>query len=225
MESKKWSFLKSQKILSTAGIVEVLKITREQKNPIKITFLFSLLSYLFSVKYAILLISCSSSEPIKSESLQFLACPLVQRTILFWEKYYLCIFSQRWLCYSLLAGAADSRATPGRRNCRRIKCAPRQKSLEIPLAPAGLEMQSRGWWGAGPVSVSWFVLLSSCPAAAHSMFWWDLCSSWASLSPKDSSPIPPLPPTRPFSCCTFFWIWQHPCSDFSQRPVPLAPGR
>lgn len=58
MESKKWSFLKSQKILSTAGIVEVLKITREQKNPIKITFLFSLLSYLFSVKYTILLIFC-----------------------------------------------------------------------------------------------------------------------------------------------------------------------
>lgn len=56
MESKKWSFLKSQKILSTAGIVEVLKITREQKNPIKITFLFNLLSYLFSVKYTILLI-------------------------------------------------------------------------------------------------------------------------------------------------------------------------
>lgn len=56
MESKEWSFLKSQKILSTAGIVEVLKITREPKNPIKITFLFSLLSYLFSVKYTILLI-------------------------------------------------------------------------------------------------------------------------------------------------------------------------
>lgn len=56
VESKKWSFLKSQKILSTAGIVEVLKITREQKNPIKITFLFNLLSYLFSVKYTILLI-------------------------------------------------------------------------------------------------------------------------------------------------------------------------
>lgn len=56
MESKKWSFLKSQKILSTAGIVEVLKITREQKNPIEITFLFNLLSYLFSVKYTILLI-------------------------------------------------------------------------------------------------------------------------------------------------------------------------
>lgn len=43
------------------------------------------------------------------------------------------------------------------------------------------------------------VLLSSCQAAAHSMFWchWrDLCSSWASSSPKDSSPIPPLPPTH-----------------------------
>lgn len=56
MESKKWSFLKSLKILSTAGIVEVMKITKEQKNPIKITFLFSLLYYLFSVKYTILLI-------------------------------------------------------------------------------------------------------------------------------------------------------------------------
>lgn len=55
-ESKKLSFLKSQKTLSTAGIVEMLKITREQKNPIKITFLFSLLSYLFSVKYTVLLI-------------------------------------------------------------------------------------------------------------------------------------------------------------------------
>lgn len=56
MESKKWSFLKSQKILSTAGIVEVLKITREQRNPIKITFLFNILSHLFSVKHTILLI-------------------------------------------------------------------------------------------------------------------------------------------------------------------------
>lgn len=56
MESKKWSFLKSLKILSTAGIVEVMKITKEQKDPIKITFLFSLLYYLFSVKYTVLLI-------------------------------------------------------------------------------------------------------------------------------------------------------------------------
>lgn len=62
MESKKQSFLKSQKILSTAGIVEVLKITREQRNPIKITFLFNILSYLFSVKYTIQLISYFSSS-------------------------------------------------------------------------------------------------------------------------------------------------------------------
>lgn len=55
-KSKKLSFLQSQKILSTAGIIEVLKITREQRNPIKITFLFNVPSYLFSVKYTILLI-------------------------------------------------------------------------------------------------------------------------------------------------------------------------
>lgn len=149
MESKEWSFLKSQKILSTAGIVEVLKITREPKNPVKITFLFSLLSYLFSVKYTILLIFYCIIRTYKIWVTSFLACPLVQRKF-FSGKSLIFVFalnnpfiSHCWLVL-LTPG---SRATSGRRNCRRIKYAPRQISLEIPLDSAGLEMQHTGWWG------------------------------------------------------------------------------
>lgn len=102
MESKKLSFLKSQKILSTAGVVEVLEITREQKNPIKITFLFSLLSYLFSVKNAILLILYYIIRTHKIWITLVLACPLVERK--FFSRKIFSLYLLSALTLSVTAG-------------------------------------------------------------------------------------------------------------------------
>lgn len=168
MESKKWSFLKSLKILSTAGIVEVMKITKEQKNPIKITFLFSLLYYLFSVKYTILLIFYYIIRTYKIWVASLLACPLVQRKFFFWKKSCLCICSQQSVYQSLLAGAAD----PGLQSYFWKEELQKNKICSEANKPGNSSgFCCRILVDGGTRPLSWFVMLSSSQDAAHSVFW------------------------------------------------------
>lgn len=97
------------------------------------------------------------------------------------------------------------------------------------------------------LSLFWFVMLSSSQAAAHSMFlcrWNDLGAGgicWASSSPRDTSPVPALPPTHLLVPWGFFGCGSIPLLIFHKDlsrwlladqvfPIPLPdssciPGR